>query len=189
MTSIPTTPLPDVLDPIRDDLERANETLDRLEDELDPSSRAVLATDLIATASTISDTMERGVYGRLEPTTPDLARRARDESNRLRESMRAVDERTRNIEPEDVHRSDPDGFEHDLGELRRIFAEVMTWESNELYPRLTAFEGSDRAALKDHVANARKHASEHPISGGTLSRILHKVEAKMEHHPDVAHRT
>lgn len=168
------------------DLDKSEQIARQLAYERDPTSRAALSMDLIRLTSIVEDTMERAVHDLLEQRAPALAARARAASMRLREAMLPLDHRMRHVEPADVRRSDPEGFEQDLIALVETLHEVRAWESAELFPFLASLPHDERASVRDRVASAHHHASEHPAPAGPFGRLLHKVGAKMDHHPDTA---
>jgi hypothetical protein len=188
MTFFSSTRRPEVLGPLEADLDRTEQIMGQLERELDPSTRAELVSELIRLCSLIEDTMERSVYELLDDKAPDLASRAYEESTRLRTAMVPLDHRVRHVDASDVRRTDPEGFERELTELRETLMGVRAWEIAELYPFLTAIASDERPRVHAKVASARHHASEHPAPAGPIGRLVHKIGAKMDRYPDTADR-
>jgi hypothetical protein len=186
MATSPFTQIPEALNALGEDLIASDDLVDRLQCEPDATVRAGLSIELVRRTALVEDTMERAVYGVVEERSPELAAACRRRAIHLREQMMPIDDRTRNVAPIDVHTSDPEGFERALVDFEATLEDVRSWESRTLYPLLGDLGPSETAELARRVATARRHASEHPKPSGRVGRLLHKVQAKLEHFPDMA---
>lgn len=166
-----------VLEPVRQDRERMDRILDRLEQTDDLVERADLASELVRAASRYEDTLERAAEPDMDPA--DGWAQDRDD---LREVMTVIHERTMHVDPRNVHAPDPQGFEDTLADVARRLRIRLADEDRRLAAFVGGLSPGERDRLAAKVAAAARHASERPYPPRTtVGRLIANAHVKLDH--------
>jgi hypothetical protein len=160
-------------------IDRINARLDVADD---PSERADLGSELVRSISRYEDTFERTILPRLEGSDQELLDQLERDREELRETMDDIHQRTKGIDPRNVHASDGEGFEVSLTAVVGHIRALLVLEDDKIESLLRTLGDDEQRLLADEVSHAFQNASERPRPPRTaLGRFISNTSVKLDH--------
>jgi hypothetical protein len=168
--------------PLHEERLRIDRIVNRLDVTDDLVERADLASELVRSISRYEDTIERSLFVRLPESAQASLAELDQEREQLREAMTVIHERTKGIDPRNVHASDGQGFEDTLEEIVRRLRALLLGEDRQIAALLESLGPEDRQELSEDIAHTFRSASEHPHPPHTtVGRFFRNVQVKLDH--------
>ena len=171
-----------VLGPLRDERQRIDRIVSRLDVTDDLVERADLASELVRSVSRYEDTLERALFTRLEGVASEAFDGLSRDRFQLREAMTVIHDRTTGIDPRNVHASDGQGFEHALDEVLDRLKSLLVDEDGEIAALIGSLGSEARRSLAEKIAHTFQNASERPHPPhSSVGRFLSNMHVKLDH--------
>jgi hypothetical protein len=177
------TDLPAPLVPLEENRRELLATLGLLDDSVESTVRADLASELVGICSRYEDVKDRVVYPALRAMSADSVEigRAEEDQRAVREALSEIRNRTLHVKPQNVHADDPVGFEKALRDAIETIRGHIEHEDELLFPMLGELDAQASAELRQNVEHAIAHASTHPNPRhNPLGRAVVAVEEWLE---------
>lgn len=159
-----TAALPEPMRAVRNERDGLLRMLDALDATADPVERADLATSIVGAAARYENIKQAAVpstLGGVEGIQPALDH-AEADRQALREALKDVHGRTRNVKPLNAHMDDPEGFERALASMVAAIRAHLDREAKELLPLVEGMDPLDGDRLSDKLRSVARHATSLP---------------------------
>jgi hypothetical protein len=171
-----------VLGPLRDERQRIDRIVSRLDVTDDLVERADLASELVRSVSRYEDTLERALFTRFEGAAPASLSGLNRARNHLRDTMTVVHDRTTGIDPRNVHASDGQGFEDALDQVVTQLKALLVDEDSQIASLIGSLDSEARRSLAEEIDHTFHNASERPHPPHTsVGRFLSNLHVKLDH--------
>jgi hypothetical protein len=171
-----------VLGPLRDERQRIDRIVSRLDVTDDLVERADLASELVRSVSRYEDTLERALFTRLEGVASEALDGLSRDRYQLREIMTVIHDRTTGIDPRNVHASDGQGFEDALDDVLDRLKSLLVDEDGEIAVLIGSLGSEARRSLAEEIARTFQNASESPHPPhSSVGRFISNIHVKLDH--------
>jgi hypothetical protein len=171
-----------VLGPLRDERQRIDRIVSRLDVTDDLVERADLASELVRSVSRYEDTLERALFTRLEGVASEALDGLSRDRYQLRETMTVIHDRTTGIDPRNVHASDGQGFEDALDDVLDRLKSLLIDEDGEIAALIGSLGSEAQRSLAEEIAHTFQNASERPHPPhSSVGRFISNMHVKLDH--------